>query len=51
MPLVFAASTTTTTEAPRIVGDPLPLGVWLGAGAVVLLAIVVAGWYVSRRQR
>jgi hypothetical protein len=51
MALVLAATTTTTSEAPRIVGDPLPVGVWLAAGAVVLVAIVLAGWWVARRQR
>jgi hypothetical protein len=49
---LFAAVTTTTTvEVPRIVGDPLPYWEWLGAGIVLLVLILGAGWYVSRRTR
>ena len=47
---VLAQATTTTTEAvPRIVGDPLPTWVWFGSGVLLLVAILAAGWYVSRR--
>ena len=52
--LPVAAVVTTTTnpdDAPRIVGDPLPLWQWLGAGALLLAVILVAGWYVGRRTR
>jgi hypothetical protein len=42
---------TTTTEVPRVVGDPLPLWLWWLAGLALLAAILLAGWYVSRRQR
>ena len=41
---------TTTTSAPRIVGDPLPTGVVLGAGVALLVLIVVAGLAVRRRS-
>ena len=51
MPPVLAQTTTTVESVPRIVGDPLPLWVWWAAGIVVFIVIVVAGWYVSRRQR
>jgi hypothetical protein len=52
MPWLFSAATTTTTaEVPRIVGDPLPYWQWLGAGIVLLALILAAGWYVSRRTR
>jgi hypothetical protein len=49
MSLVLAQ--TTTTEAPRIVGDPLPLWIFWAAGIVLLIAILGAGWYVSRRTK
>jgi hypothetical protein len=49
MPAVFGVLTTTTDEVPRVVGDPLPLWVWWGAGILLLLVILGAGWYVSRR--
>jgi len=50
---LLAAATTTTNpdDAPRIVGDPLPLWEWLGAGALLLVVILAAGWYVGRRTR
>lgn len=52
MPWLLAAATTTTTaEVPRIVGDPLPYWEWLGAGVLMLALILAAGWYVSRRTR
>ena len=49
--LLAAAATTSTTEVPRIVGDPLPYWQWLGAGIVLLALILAAGWYVSRRMK
>jgi hypothetical protein len=51
---LLAQVTTTTTdpdEVPRIVGDPLPMWLWLGAGALLLAAILVAGFYVTQRTR
>jgi len=42
---------TTTTEVPRIVGDPLPLWVWWGAGILLLVFIVLGGIWASRRMR
>lgn len=53
MPLVFAQATTTTTteEVPRIVGDPLPLWIFWASGGALLVAILLAGWYVGRRTR
>ena len=47
---IWAQTTTTTTEAPRIVGDPLPTWIFWTAGALVLLFILVGGWIFSRRQ-
>ncbi|MGH9184108.1 MAG: hypothetical protein ACRDZ9_09960 [Acidimicrobiales bacterium] len=47
--LALLSGQTTTTEVPRIVGDPLPPWVVAGAGLVVLAAIVVAGLVVRRR--
>jgi hypothetical protein len=40
---------TTTTEVERIVGDPLPGEVVVGAGAG-LLALIVAGALLARRR-
>ena len=40
---------TTTTEVRRIVGDPLPKWVVVGAGVALLVVIVVAGLLVRRR--
>ena len=40
---------TTTTEVRRIVGEALPSGVVVGAGVILLIAIVVAGLVVRRR--
>jgi hypothetical protein len=49
---LFAATTTTTTdEVPRIVGDPLPTWIWFGSGLLLLAAILIAGYVVSRRTR
>lgn len=48
---LLAAATTTTEEPPRIVGDPLPAWVVIGAGLAVLVAILVAGLLVQRRMR
>lgn len=47
--LVVAAETP-TTEVRRVVGDPLPSGVVLGAGIALFVLIVVAG-LVARRHR
>lgn len=51
MPRVLAQTTTTVESVPRIVGDPLPLWLWWAAGIALLIVILTAGWYVSRRQR
>ena len=40
---------TTTTEVRRIVGEPLPSWVVVGAGITLLVLIVVAGLLVRRR--
>jgi hypothetical protein len=49
---LWAQTTTTTTEeVPRVVGDPLPTWEFYAAGAVVLAAILLAGWWFTRRQR
>ena len=49
--LLVLAQQTTTTEVRRIVGDPLPKWVVLGAGLALLVVILVAGVLVSRRTR
>jgi hypothetical protein len=48
---VLYATTTTTEEVPRIVGDPLPLWVWWGAGILLLVVIVVGGLWARRKMR
>jgi hypothetical protein len=45
------AQQTTTTEVRRIVGDPLPEWVVIGAGVLLLVVIVLAGVLVRRRSR
>jgi hypothetical protein len=47
---IVAAAGTTTTEVRRVVGDPLPTWVVVGAGLAILAVIVVAG-LLARRQR
>lgn len=42
---------TTTTEVRRIVGDPLPKWVVIGAGIALLAVILLAGFLVRRRSR
>lgn len=49
-PLVLAAARTTTTEAQRIVGEPLPSWVVIAAGVALLLVILVAGFVTQRRM-
>lgn len=46
----IAAAGTTTTEVQRIVGDPLPTWVVVGAGLAILAVIVVAG-LIARGRR
>ncbi len=46
-----AQATTTTEVVERVVGEPLPSWVVLAASAALLVAILVAGLLVSRRQR
>jgi hypothetical protein len=49
--LALAAAVTSTTEEPRrIVGDPLPSWVVIGAGLALLVLIVAAGLAVRRRS-
>lgn len=50
MLLVFAAASTTTTEVPRVVGDPLPLWIWWLAGIAVFAAIAAGGLWARQRQ-
>ena len=45
------AQETTTTEVQRVVGDPLPKWVVIGAGVALLVAILLAGFVVRRRTR
>jgi hypothetical protein len=47
---VLPALETTTTEVQRVVGDPLPTGVLVGAGLAVLLVILLAGLLARRRH-
>ena len=49
--LLLLAQQTTTTEVRRIVGDPLPTWVVIGAGLALLVLILVAGVLVRRRSR
>lgn len=50
MPVVWLAQQTTTTEVPRVVGDPLPEWIWLLAGVALLAVILAGGWWATRRQ-
>jgi hypothetical protein len=52
LPLLLAAVTTTTNpdDVPRVVGEPLPWGIWFASGLLLLAAILLAGWLVSRRM-
>ena len=45
-----ASSTTSTTEVPRIVGEPLDSWVPVAAGLALLAAILAAGLLVRRRR-
>jgi hypothetical protein len=49
MDLYFQSTTTSTTEAPRIVGDPLPVAVVLGSAALLLVVVLLGGIWLSRR--
>jgi hypothetical protein len=49
--LIVLAQQTTTTEVRRVVGDPLPKWVVIGAGLALLAVILVAGFLVRRRSR
>src|SRR5688572_27151821 len=48
-PAVITA-TTTTTEVQRVVGDPLPLWVWWGAGILLLVFIVAGGLWARQKM-
>ena len=47
--VLLLAQETTTTEVRRVVGDPLPKWVVIGAGLALLVVILVAGFVVRRR--
>ena len=47
---LLLAQETTTTEVRRIVGDPLPKCVVIGAGVALLVVILLAGYLVRRRS-
>jgi hypothetical protein len=49
--LLVLAQETTTTEVRRVVGDPLPKWVVIGAGLALLVVILLAGFLVRRRSR
>lgn len=44
-----AVPSSSTTVVPRVVGDPLPVPVYFGSGAALLLAIGVFGFVMRRR--
>jgi hypothetical protein len=46
---LLVAQETTTTEVRRVVGDPLPKWVVIGAGLALLVVILLAGYLVRRR--
>ena len=48
---LVAQVTTTTEVVERVVGEPLPSWIVLAASGALLVAILVAGLLVSRRQR
>lgn len=48
--VLLAATETPTTEVQRVVGDPLPSWVVVGAGFALFAIIVVAG-VIARRHR
>jgi len=48
-PAPLASDATTTTAVPRIVGEPLPDGVVIGAGLVLFVVIAAAGLWLRRR--
>jgi len=48
-PQPSVAPSSSTTVAPRVVGDPLPVPVYFGSGAALLLAIGVFGFVMRRR--
>jgi hypothetical protein len=48
---VRLAQQTTTTEVPRVVGEPLPEWVWLLAGLALLVFVLAGGWWATRRQK
>ena len=48
--LLVLAQQTTTTEVRRVVGDPLPTWVVVGAGLALLAVILLAGYLVRRRS-
>jgi hypothetical protein len=50
-PPLLLAQETTTTEAPRIVGEPLAEWVVIAAGLALLVVILVAGALVRHRSR
>jgi hypothetical protein len=47
---LFATTTTTVEDVPRIVGDPLSWPVFLGAGILVFVLILAGGLW-ARRHR
>ncbi len=49
--VLVLAQETTTTEVRRVVGDPLPEWVVIGAGLALLAVILLAGFLVRRRSR
>jgi hypothetical protein len=51
--MVFAAQVDTTTSsiAPKIVGDPLPTWVVLAAGLALFVVVVAGGMLLRRRAR
>ena len=48
---LLAQTTTTLEEVPRVVGDPLPRWVVIGAGLALLVVVLTVGWLLTRRSR
>jgi hypothetical protein len=47
---LFATTTTTVEDVPRIVGDPLSWPVFIGAGLLLFAFILVGGLWARRRR-
>lgn len=48
---LLAQTTTTTTEVPRVVGDPLPEWISWTAGLALLAAVLLGGYLAGRHAK